>query len=103
MTHDEEPPRIDPANVVFKTEGPDRFHDLMHPIWRCNDRRLHLSRAWEFRWRSELRRLTLCKINRHQVTKCWRRSRDEMNRGVGPSRFSWICVNCGHEPPLTKL
>lgn len=103
MIHDEEPPRIDPGKVVFETEGPLRFHDLMHPIWRCHDRRLHLSRAWEFRWKSELRRMTLCKIDRHQIAKCWRRDRDAMNRGVGPWRFFWACVDCGHEPPLTKL
>lgn len=101
MTHDEEPPRIDPDKVVFETEGPNRFHDLMHPIWRCHDRRLHLSRAWQFKWRSELRRQTRCRMGRHDLGKTWQRSADEQNRGFGPWHFSWTCVDCGCRPPLT--
>jgi hypothetical protein len=102
VIHDEEPPKI--RELSFATEGPQRFHDLMHPIWRCHDRRLHLARAWEFRWKPELRRLTLCRIGHHQLGKTWMRPIIEiMEDGeyvFGEWRFAFTCRDCGAEPPL---
>jgi hypothetical protein len=100
VVHDEEPPHFDASKVVFAEEGPDRFHDLMHSVWRCHDRRLHLSRAWEYRWEPELRRQTLCRVGRHRITKSWRRSPPTRLQPAGPWQFTWRCADCGHAPPL---
>jgi hypothetical protein len=99
---DDEPPEIDPGKIVFETEGPNRFHALLHPWYsrECDDRWLHLQRAWEYRWKEELRAATLCRIGRHRVVKSYRRDRDELNRGVGPWRIEFRCYACGHRPPL---
>lgn len=88
--HDEEPPLPHTGKIMI---GED-FHDLMHPIWRCSNRRLHLSRLWEYRWGPDLRAQTLCRIGRHKIIKTWKR------RGDGPWKFLWTCRNCGYAPPL---
>lgn len=98
MIHDEPPPELPDASTLrFDTEGPYKFHDLMHSIWRCDDRALHWSRAWEYRWGPDLRAATLCRLGHHKLVKCWRR---RPNSGDTDWRFSWACAWCGREPAL---
>jgi hypothetical protein len=94
---DDEPPVI--KNIEFAED----FHGLFHPVWsrQCDNRMLHVKRAWEYRWKPELLRLTLCTFGRHQITKSWRREADEMNRGVGPWHMEFRCYRCGYKQPLT--
>lgn len=99
MTHDEPgPPELKSIEI-----GED-FHDLLHPLWRCWDRKRHLSLAWEYRWQPELRRMTLCRLGRHRLSKTWMRSivgRDEDGEyRFGSWHFAFTCTDCGAEPPL---
>jgi hypothetical protein len=101
VTHDEPPPP-----EIRHVEFAEDFHGLFHPVWsrQCDNRRLHLSRAWEYRWRPELHRVTLCRLGRHRVIKSWRRDADPATfQPTGPWRFQWTCYYCGYAPPLTKL
>lgn len=101
MTHDEPRPRLPGPDdkIRFETEGPYRFHDLMHSIWRCDDRRLHWERGWEYRWGPALRAATLCRLGRHRLRKSWSR-RPNAEGGFSDWRFAWTCANCGRQPPL---
>jgi hypothetical protein len=105
VIHDEPRPPIPQPNA--RIEFADDFHDLMHSVWRCHNRRLHLSRAWEYRWEPELRRHTLCRVGRHQLVKTWMRQiveiLDDGEYVFGEWSFAFTCHNCGCEPPLTKL
>lgn len=65
-------PDISGKKIVI---APD-FHDLMHSIWHCDNRRLHLQRAWEFKWSMELRAMTTCKLGLHSPGQMWKREGD---------------------------
>lgn len=85
-----EPPQIDPEKLDFSM-----WHPLDHRPFsqRCREHygggRHHLKIAWEFRWSSEMRRFTLCKIGVHRRGQ-WTKMKDRK-----PHYTYVACVHCG--------
>jgi len=80
-------PNINPDKVDFS-----QFHPLDH--WpgtaRCRGfyggTRNHLSMAWDFKWRAEIKHHTKCRLGLHEVVQAWR-------MGPNPATFT-VCRNC---------
>lgn len=58
-----------------------KFHDLMHPIWRCRDPLLHIKYWWLYMFQPEkkFRTNTFCRLGRHVKSTAWSKTRGEFS------------------------